>query len=62
MEGSMACCFCPSCLPWRSYCACLRLTLWLQLEGLNWLYQGWQGRRNLILADEMGLGKTVQVG
>ena len=36
--------------------------LWLQLEGLNWLYQGWQGSRSLILADEMGLGKTVQVG
>ncbi|PSC74179.1 CHD3-type chromatin-remodeling factor PICKLE isoform B [Micractinium conductrix] len=31
-----------------------------QLEGLNWLYQGWQTRTNLILADEMGLGKTVQ--
>ena len=43
-----------------------RLPAWhtdlLQLEGLNWLYQGWQGSRNLILADEMGLGKTVQVG
>ena len=33
----------------------------LQLEGLNWLHQGYQAQRNLILADEMGLGKTVQV-
>ncbi|KAI3426156.1 hypothetical protein D9Q98_008533 [Chlorella vulgaris] len=31
-----------------------------QLEGLNWMYQGWQSGTNLILADEMGLGKTVQ--
>ena len=60
----MACCSCllspvstgainvPACGP----------ALWLQLEGLNWLYQWWQGSRSLILADEMGLGKTVQVG
>jgi hypothetical protein len=32
-----------------------------QLEGANWLYQGWRSGTNLILADEMGLGKTVQV-
>ncbi|KAL4452565.1 hypothetical protein ABPG75_008227 [Micractinium tetrahymenae] len=31
-----------------------------QLEGLNWLYQGWEAGTNLILADEMGLGKTIQ--
>ncbi|KAL4421743.1 hypothetical protein ABPG77_002359 [Micractinium sp. CCAP 211/92] len=31
-----------------------------QLEGLNWLYQGWETHTNLILADEMGLGKTIQ--
>lgn len=35
--------------------------MFTQLEGLNWLHQGYQVQRNLILADEMGLGKTVQV-
>ena len=33
----------------------------VQLEGLNWLYQGWKAGTSLILADDMGLGKTVQV-
>jgi len=31
-----------------------------QLQGLNWLIEGWCARRNAILADEMGLGKTAQ--
>ncbi|XP_024529944.1 protein CHROMATIN REMODELING 5 isoform X2 [Selaginella moellendorffii] len=31
-----------------------------QLEGLNFLVNGWRMNTNVILADEMGLGKTVQ--
>ncbi|OEL30967.1 Protein CHROMATIN REMODELING 5, partial [Dichanthelium oligosanthes] len=31
-----------------------------QLEGLNFLVNGWRNDTNVILADEMGLGKTIQ--
>ncbi|XP_078182230.1 uncharacterized protein LOC144575859 isoform X2 [Carex rostrata] len=32
-----------------------------QIQGVQWILDNFQARRNVILADEMGLGKTVQV-
>ncbi|KAF3909879.1 hypothetical protein ABW21_db0206901 [Orbilia brochopaga] len=32
-----------------------------QMDGTNWLYNGWYEGKNAILADEMGLGKTIQI-